>query len=339
MSLSFEKLYSFIDEHHFSMGRIFSKDKQPFLLEIISPAMDTFIVLLDANYPFSVPANKSMLPMTEQSMDHTQEDIDDYIHVTEPFLQSTYSVSHVRAQIGDEYKQHSVRDTIVNQQLVKKKSLFRQLQRLKYSITGMQVGMVLIDPPFIGVLDTDYTITMYICEQLRKTEKHQTMCIVFYFRMFFDTIQYIDHTCSELLTGIHQVLYINQSKHLQKLQTLLSDERLSNVKKQVDEVLSVRQYVQQYTTLLQRADEHIKEKSIQLQSFSDTYSSLHGEMKRNHQYAKISKELESIHETRQELKTQLHQLKSQQNHLLLRIDTILFDTMIMFQKILDGLCK
>jgi hypothetical protein len=99
-----------------------------------------------------------------------------------------------------------------------------------------------------------------------------------------------------------------------------------------------RQYIEQYTNLLQKTILLEKEKFEQLENLQvQKGQNLYDDINYSHSKKRIELELEKIHNTKTSIVDKLIELRSKEEHISLTIDKILFDNAIMMDKVLQNL--
>ena len=99
---------------------------------------------------------------------------------------------------------------------------------------------------------------------------------------------------------------------------------------------SYKACIQKYTDLLAELNkrEEALTKQLRILATADT-SSMHQELKKTHKKQKLNKQYEKLMETRLDCISTIEEIKTKYDHLMLSTDTILFNNIVM----LDKICK
>jgi hypothetical protein len=353
-SLSIEKLQYFTQNNGYEIHKIFVKDSRCFLVELMSiHTIDYILLYIPDKYKFELPPELTTYSVHEVQPNISKtDDIDEYTHISESLVQSSYS--HMEAIISlptdkrsnipmsehldESYKKNVILDDINGNDNITSKNIYRQLRRLKYCIKGMPYKLGIMNAPYIGILNNQDIISMYCCDMLKRKNKQQKLYIVIDFKMFYDKINTVEEECSQIFKGIYTVLNNNQKMHATNIKHIM--DRRDNILNQSTFLQNCKKkyshYIDQYTELLEELYSYEKSKDHnlnQLKSIVNQSNNLHHDMKRSHQKTKIEKEIREMKRTRGELIKTIQDVKTKNENLTLSIDTILFDNIVMLDKI------
>lgn len=356
-SLSIEKLQYFAQNNGFRLGKIFTHNDQCCMVELISiHTINNILLNIPEKYKFQLPPDVRVYAIHRTNNTHQptkNDEIDGYVHVSESVLSNTYSnmesmsVSSssklpMSEHLNETYKTNVIIDDIKGKRKVSQSDMCRQLERLKYCIKGMTHKLALIDSPYIVMLNHEDQVEVYECNTLPKEQ--QKMVVVVQFKMFYDRIESIDEECDQILQGVYKVLDHNQNSHTKNIKTML--QKKQNIIECSEELSKQKQeyhkYIHQYIDLLDELYSHEKNKHHDLMQLSEHVNSktdLRYDMKRTHQKQKIEKEIKKMDKTRTELVKTIEEIKNQHQHLTLTIDTILFDNIVLLDKIFKNFEK
>lgn len=355
-SLSIEKLQYFSRNNGYEIQKIFVKDSKCFLVEMMSMnTLDHVLVYIPDKYKFSISSDLETFTVQEVKVNETStrvDDIDEYTHISESLVQSVYSDMEaivnlptenrkrlsMSEHLDESYKKNVIIDDLHGNDNVIIKDIYRQLRRLKYCIKGMTHKLAILNAPYFGILNNQDTITMYCCDTLKRKNGHQKLYILIDFKMFYDKINTVEQECQQIFKGIYTVLNNNQKLHSKNIKYIM--DRRDNILSQSDFLQNQKkeynQYIEQYLELLEKLYSYQKEKEhklVQIKAFADDSVNMHHDMKRSHQKHKIEKEIRELDNTRKELITATLEIKTKNENLTLCIDTILFDNIVMLDKI------
>lgn len=352
MTLSIEKLQQFTRSNGFQIQRIFTRNGQCFLVEVMSiHTVDYILIHMPEKYRFNISSSSTPthdMQIVNFDEKTSSDDIDDYAHVSEALIESSYSdmesivIPTMRKNklamsdhLNESYKRNIILKDLEGADSIIVKDIYRQLRRLKYCIQGMSHKLAVMTAPYIGVLDHDDTITIYNADTLKRSKKHK-LYIVVDFKMFYDKVNTIEQECSQILDGIYMVLNNNQQLHSKNIKNLMA--RRDNILSQSDFLQKCKRdftdFITKYTDLLNELYSYEKSKAYELEQLrSVETNTMHHDMKRTHQKKTLEKDLQKMQKTKQELVQAIQDVKNKNDNLALSIDTILFDNIVMLDKI------
>lgn len=359
-SLSIEKLQYFVKNNGYEIHKIFTKNSNCFLVELMSVNTIDFILLyIPEKYKFNVPDTIYTYPLVEVSSPDASkktDDINDYIHVSERIIESSYSDMEnivklpvtgrnlaMSEHLNHSYRENVILDDIEGNDDMLKKDIYRQIRRLKYCIKGMPHRIAIMNAQYIGILDTNDNIIMYHSENLqRKSENPKKLYIVIDFKMFYDKINTMEDECSQLLRGIYGVLNNNQKIHAKNITHIMN--KRDNIAEQSCFLQKCKaeymKYIDQYVDLLEELNSYERSKEQELDHLKIVDNdNIHSDMKRSHKKQKIEKEIREMTRTKRELISTVKDVKTKNEHLALSIDTILFDNIVMLNKIFENFAQ
>jgi hypothetical protein len=348
--LSLDKLCDFAHTHHWSVHRIFAQDNRVFLVEFVSTnTTDHILVSIPSKYTFpldSVYPTYSMFTVPLEN-DKVVDDVEDYSSISEALIQESYRDVSVHGHLPEKHAQkmsdhlnESYKHIIISKDVdarakVLYKDMHRQLQRLKYCIEGLPYSIALMDSPHMALLGSKKSIIMFKVDGLKQVPLRELFICVD-LEIFYDKIALIEEECAEILKGVHTVLNNNQKIHTKNVKHIM-DKRTTiltqseHLQQRKDEYT---QYIQKYSDLLRDLNTFHSEKSKLLheEQVADI-STAHGDLKRIHKIQRLEKDLKKMEKTREKINTTLRELKDKNTNLTLTIDSILFDNIVMIDKI------
>jgi hypothetical protein len=348
MTLSLDKLQYFLNVNHFVPRRYFLHEGKCILIECMSTkTLHTFMLNIPSTYDFRVSGEDQMFSLEKVPMNQLTEDLSDFAHATEHVMESHYSSieSHVelpehhkrpmKDHLDDFYKQEVLLKDMTKEDTILIKNLYRQVQRLKYCILGIQHTIALIKSSFVVYLDSDHNIVVYRVKRSIPKET-SSFYVVVNFSIFYDKANVIDSEISRIYRGIWKVLNNNQDKHIRNIQEII--ERRANIFERSERLSQRKQeyleYIEKYVELLKTIDDNEKELNKELEELKMSKDDqIHTDLKRVHYKQKLEKKIYKQQKTKKEVMTILEELHSKNQDLTLTIDTILFDNIIMLDKI------
>lgn len=347
-SLSINKFESYLEHKGFRIRKVFVLDNAFILIEILSMNSGEVIMLsIPAQYYFEDrPTPEKTFVCQPLSVKLTKE-LDDYLTVTENTIYTNYNNTNISGNLprnttlgmdtylDDVYKKAIIVEDVKDNESLTAKTIHRQLHRLKYCIQGAQHKILIQSGPVFGFLDDAYKINLIKCERLNVTETARKIYIVVNLKHFYDKNDLIDHEVSQLYDGIYEILNNNQKVHLKNIHTIIANHTdLVNGASLSVHSSQMTQYIQQYTDLLKELLVYeIEKKNEFVQLGKIDGGNIQAEMKRNHQRNTAEKELKQMIKAKEDLIKNLMKLRQKYSTYTLEVDTILFDNIIMLDKI------
>jgi len=347
MTLSLDKLQYFLNVNHFTPRRYFMADGRCILIECMSQkTLQVFMLSIPSSYDFSMSGVSHVFELENVPVNALTEDLSDFAHATEHIMETHYASvdSHIelpehhkrpmKDHLDDFYKQEVILKNMTKDETITIKNLYRQMQRLKYCILGMQHTLVIIKCNFVIYLTNDHKIIVY---RVRRSIPKETSSfyIAVNFNIFYDKANVIEPEITRIYRGIWKVLNNNQEKHTRNIQEII--ERRGTIVEQSRRLLKRKQdyldYIDKYTTLLENLESNRTSLSKELDELKMADDEIHSDLKRVHYKQKVEKKIHKLDKTKKEVASILEELNTKNQDLTLTIDTILFDNIIMLDKI------
>lgn len=354
MTLSLDKLQYFLNVNHFTPRRYFLFQMKCILIECISTkTLNSFMLSIPSNYDFRITNEEYVYELEKIPVSSLTEDMSDFAHTTEHVMESHYQSIEAHVQLpnhhkrpikdhlDDFYKHEVLLKNMSKEDSILLKDMYRQLQRLKYCILGMQHTIALMKSHYVVYLDTNHDIHVYLVKRIISKET-SSFYVAVDFDIFYDKANIIDTEISSIYKGIWKVLNNNQDKHIRNIQEII--DRKSNILERSEHLSRRKQsylnYIDKYTSLLSRLEDTNTELNKELDELKvSTNNELHTDLKRVHYKQKVEKKIHKLIKTKKEVITILEELHSKNQDLTLTIDTILFDNIIMLDKIFTNFDK
>jgi hypothetical protein len=354
-SLSFQKIESFILGNQFQIERVFTlrKDtrKDVVLIELTSLRnMNKVLVSVPSDCHFSGSITAPVFELSEiMASLSPNDDLQDFASITNTKMKENYDMSlHVpiprdhtismSRHLNDVYKKDIILKDIKEQDAIFIKDTYRQLDRLRYSIQGFSYKLGLLYSNYIGIINPDDTISIYKVDKIPE-DKAKSLYLTVSLPIFYDKIELLQGDSQQIFSGIYQILNNNQHTHSVNIQRIL--EQRENIILHSDRIYKKKQELlelsDKFVRLLQDlsvAEQHTLQELDKLPEFETT--NIHMEMKRANQRRVLQKKLEKIRKTQRQTMETLRDVKHKNEYITLSIDSILFDNIIMLDKIMSN---
>lgn len=307
------------------------------------------LINIPDEYNFMLQTSSHVYNLTKVPYKETQgDDVEDYVFISESKVQESYHdmSSHnylperhklpMSEHLNNTYKHHIVLDEMDSKESIIVKELFRQLKRLRYSVHGIQHKIALFDNPFMGILDKHDGIHIYKIENIPRAKAAKKMVIVVNFRIFYDKVAIIEEETSQIVTSIYSILNNNQKTHTRNIDTIMKNRE--NIILQSNKLLDKKQeyinLLDQHSQLLSELEAYEKNTQHELQQLQiGNADNMHSDMKKTYKKNRLEKKLKGMKKTKTKIIDTMQEIRSKNEHLTLTLDTILFDNIVMLDKI------
>lgn len=222
------------------------------------------------------------------------------------------------------------------------KNLIRQVRRLKFCVQSISYKMVIMYKTYICVLDRDDTIECFLIKHHPNIVSRR-LYVSADLELYYENAERIQQDIQDVEMGINKVLNKNQSTHARNLQTLIKEYK--DITIYSDKILRRKQEYQAYivkfnTLLLQitRSEKTMIEKLYNLdENTEEGYKSVHGDISVVTQKTKIEDELRKITGVKKNIVKNIADIKEKLDNLSLIIDTVMFDGVVMCDRMMRNL--
>lgn len=331
-----------LEKYGFEIQRVFRDVRNNIFLELLCMnTIETILVRISPKYEIQLPPN-----IIEQSIEEIPHPKNTDITLeSETFIENMYSSNELLdnmtnrgKSIVDTYKKQIVVDNEKTQQL-NKLNIIRQLNRLKYCVSGLSYRLGIISNNLLCILNKKEEIVLY--QMKGESPAFEKIYIVVNFGLFYDKISTIEKECSQIITGIYNILNINQNIHTKNVNQMLEQKESISEKSNILKLKKEEyiQYIDKYLELLYQINKSKQDKNFELIQLKKVNHSinLHHDMKRTHQIKKIEKDLSGIEKTRNEIIKIIKELKVKYEKLSIDLDTIMFNNLILLDNILKNI--
>jgi len=347
MTLSMQKLCYFLKLHHFTIQKIFTYESLCYLVEVLTPIHVNSIMIyippefhfepmsLSNVYPLSAPIPVPSTFSSPQNISEYYHEIDIHTHIPKVHK------SGVDKHLEDMYKKNVHMTTTTENDTKVLQNMSKQLDRLKYSISGMPYRWVILYKKYIGMNTFNDTIDIRSVDHYT-SQKHRSLSVMIDLRVFHDKIDSVVSEVNQLVGGLYKVLNGNQSTHLMNIRRLLDSrdscistlERLTNVKQQYID------YINKFSTLLEEINVSEANVELELDIVNRTPSTtIHSDIKKNHQKSKLEASHMRLTKTKDKITAALQDMRIKNNDTTLLVDNLLFENIIMLDELFQNMTR
>jgi hypothetical protein len=232
------------------------------------------------------------------------------------------------------------------------KNIYKQTKRLKYCIRGVQHKLCIKQQGYMTVLDDGDNIVGFSVERVEEVRgenysprrlntldadgDERCLYIVINFKIFHDKVKNIETEVNRILSSVYDILNSNHQTHAINIKKILQDnnEILQHSQEIYQNKLDYQGYLNKYRTHLSgvlKEEEIIKE---ELEALVNQSKNLKQQVKNSQAIKKSQKRLEELEQVKNELVETILELKKNHENVILKTDMILFDNLVMLDKII-----
>jgi hypothetical protein len=355
MPLSTEKLVKLLYNKNFIIRTYYKLYGVCAFVEIFSQdTMSSYMMYIPSKYEFEIPddienvydlkvINIDKFNDSEVSDEYAGSPDIDKLEKTyeEVNIEDDYNIGdNIISKLEEKYKQPiQLREEFSTSKNIIK-SLYRQLNRLKFCVSNLKYKLSIFYKNYFCVLHIDDTIECFSIEDYVKNNSYFQILVQIDLELFYENMKTITNDLVQVKSGVQKILDKNHQNHTLIIQNML--EKKSDINQLSNSLFNkkniYRQYIEQYTNLLQKTIDLEQEKIQQLENLkAQRGQNLYDDINYSHYKKRIELEYEKIHNTKSNIIDKLIEWRSKEEHTSLIIDKILFDNAIMMDKVLQNL--
>lgn len=358
MSLSINKLETLLAANGFVPIKYFIINSYCAYIETISiKNASTFIMSIPSKYKFKLKEGDNVYKLRYIEIETGTNTADEYAGVPDSFeLEKSYTEvelkqhllrkkeneeGNISGHLEEGYKRPvSIKD--MNKDDMKDiRNLIRQIRRLKLCVQSISYKIMIMYKTYMCVLDRDDTIECFMIKHHPKIPSRR-LYVTCDLELYYENTERIQQDIVDVLNGINQVLNRNQATHAKNLQTLISEYQNINVHS--DKVLRKKKeyqlYILKFNGLLLRitnSEKTLIEKIYKIDNNNESIKGMQGDMSIIQQKAKLEGELIKISDVKKNIAKNMNDIREKLDNLSLIMDTVMFDDIIMCDRMLRNL--
>lgn len=332
--LHLNKLISFSSNNGFLVQTLFTVNQTCCFIELVDlNSVHRILISVPDKYQLS-NLNNSAIPVIEFQPYERNEPLTASLLAKQTYTLDSLALNTelpLRDQLNSVYDSHVILHNVQNEEALRFDALLEQWQRLSLCVKGMTYSIALLHAPFLlDSLEKSYKAETTL------TFTEQRIYIVVDLETFYDKIKGVQTDCEQIVSGIETILVSNHRKHTKNMSLFVSRkasiiEQVSRIQPQNEEYIK---YINEFIPLLQQLIETRQEKTNELEKLNRMVSvNIHHDMKRSHQKRVLEKEIEDMNVLQHKLISTIDDLRTKQQHLLLRVDKITFENLVLLDQL------
>jgi hypothetical protein len=328
MSISIEKLTKYIDKCNFYINTYYSIKGHCVYIDVVSKANGN-------NYLLYIPSKYRIRSSNVKSFELKQ--ISDIVNTKDVTLEYGSDKNHKfdemynmvdmnkedmdEAMLSNNYKRNLKIEDVKSRSNEEVKSIYRQMNRFKYAVENLRYKLSILYNSYICVLNRNNDIIYYYIKNRNKSDNKKSLIVCFDLEMLYDKNYIIHNELSDVKTNIEQLLLKNYNLNLNITSRM--------VQKNID-LDAIKSMVEQKKNRLEIDYNELK---TTLSTIVVKENMIRDNIKNEGQTPEYSVRLKDILREKGARIIEMINMISKRDDLILRCDSILFDNIIMFDKI------
>lgn len=350
MSLSIEKLIKLMVKAGFLPRKFFKLYGVCVFIEVaIIKNMEIFYLYIPSKYEFEI----KNLPNTYKLEIIKLEENEDKDYLNSEDKEKNYDEIDIdeniekgaEDKIVDKYKREILLKDFKN-----KKELFsltRQLNRFKYSVQVIPYKILIQRQSYISVINRDNSVENFYIKKFNGSEKKQ-LFILTNLEIFYEYLENIDKLIQNITNvkkDLFKILDKNHLSHSKNLDEIINKQfDMQSLSENIlEEKNKLENHIYMFEKLMLNTQDIENKLNKKLEDLNNVrtkdikYQNINGDIRFSHEKKKLEEEIEKIVNIKQEISKNLISVRILLDDLTLMVDELLFDNIIMFDKIRNNL--
>ncbi len=333
MSISLLKLSKLLDRCNFYINHYFSIKSKCIFIELVSKdSGSTYLMYIPSKYEVDTRGEKAAYELKEINDISTSSDVTfeyGYDNNHKDF-EEMYSMMELEDKVSEgvlnnNYKKNIEINDVKSKNNENVKSIYRQMKRFKYSVENLKYKLAVMYNSYICCVARNNDVDFYYIKNFPKSSDQKRLIVCFDLEILYNK-HYVIHTeLSEVKSNIEKLLLKNYDINVQYTTRLLKNN--INISKITEIISNKRQKLnlkyEEYMILLGSTVQ--KEKIVR--------DDINNNGRNNHNLI----QLKDILSTKSKVLIDMIEMIEKRDNFILLCDNILFDNIIMFDKISKNL--
>ena len=319
-SLSIRKLFKFIESCKFYSQNFFTIDGLCTFVKIVSKVnYHSYMLYIPSKYNIEIQSFKSH-SLKQISNPNNPNDItleygyDKDNKVRENLYQDHGSHKEINeTNLIDNYKTEININNVKSKEHEDVKCMFRQMKRFKYSVENLEYKLVIMWKWYLCVVHRDNEVSCYFIKNFKPQDHQKQMLVCTDLEILFNKNVSIHSELFQVKRGIEQIINKNYNINIDYISSL--------VKSSIN--------IQHIHTLFTKKHSLIMKDKQEIESLLTQIDVKEKELKEQNKH----ENLRNVYKVKDSLIVKLNAVLNRRSHLILVFDKILFDNIIMLDKI------
>ena len=361
MSLSINKLEKILKSNKLIPQKFYKLYGVCAFIQVFSVTnADQFMIYIPSKYEFNIDNKNNVYKIKPISLDENDKDKDE--------IADEYAKSPDRLELEKKYEEIELEEDIepkkhdkeeISDRLVNNykrpinlkevemgykvdiKCIFRQLKRFKFCVQNLKYKLIIKYKCYLCVLHLDDSLECFLIKNCKEIDDRELL-VMMDLEVFFEKMNTINDDINQIRDGLQKILNKNQIIHSRSLLNILEKnkdflEYYHNIEIQKNKYLCKISKFEELIEKLNSIDDNVNKKLAILDKQKKSDPTLQGDIQYSHQKSKIDKEMMDLDNTREEIIETISLLRNKLSNITLTIDKIIFDNIVMIDKIFDNL--
>jgi uncharacterized protein (UPF0335 family) len=352
MTLSLKKLEEILSSRGFIIKKLFViKGECVYIMLLNINNGDVCMLYIPSKYRILEDDRQNTYDIESIDVDVEGNIADDYSKQPENIeLEMEYDEIELERKADmEEYLENKYNNPIELDKISKKnlsviKDGFRQLKRLRFCVKNLKYKLCIISKNYLCCIKRDNRFDGYLIKNYENNIKEYYISIDL--ETLYNKIDRLSEDIQTIKQNISEILNKNQSKHNNNLMKMIVKVKdIMNIPEQLYlKKIKYKEYLEKLENLLEKTNESGKNISNKILSLKDKYSDvgikgLYNDLESSRRLSSYENELRKITETKQEIIKNIIRVKEKYEELLLKVDSVFFDTSVMIDTIIKNLSK
>lgn len=343
MPLSLIKLQEFIRSKNFEINKYFVLDGYLFFMELFCKKnAETFLLYIPSKYVIEVKKDKTRQDFFELKnidIETIKNIVDDYAQ--QPNIESLYNsnVAIIPDQDIEQHLENNYRKEIKISQISENdnqilKSLYRQINRLKYSVQNIPYKLSIFFKNYFLPIRRDDSIDIFFIKKFdNQNNYNKKIMVIVDLETLYEKDEFLFNDVKTVKESIYNVLEKNQSSHIKMFEKIID-----NKKNVINLPFKVGQKNRSYDFLINKLELMLIKSNNREQKIRDNLIKINDSISKNinndilkiHEKTTFHKDLKDIIDIKNEIISTINILREKKENTILIIDKIMFDNTVMF---------
>ena len=364
MGFSIEKLIKLLSTRNFVCKKFYKINGRCAFVEVLSMnTADTFLLRIPRKYDFNVNQYASYkLKHIILDKEDEEEILNEYagepdlsklekdyesIELDSEFNKKDFG--DIKNRLEEHYKRSIHLRDLDSADSLDVKCVFRQIRRLRYCVQNLRYKIVIFYKKYVCIVHSDDKIECFYIKKMDRNEMEgetRKVLVVVDLTLLYENMDIVHSDIIQIKEGIKKILDKNHRGHAKSLHYMM--EKKSDIIKITDMLYnkkeSIRKYIDSFKKLLEDMNQKEQKISEQIESLNhkrekemNDSRGLKYDIQYSHHIKLLTDELSELHTVKENIVSQITDLKNQEENLSLIVDKILFDNTVMLDKIFKNL--
>jgi len=352
MTLSLKKLEELLSTRGFIIKKLFViKGECVYIMLININNGDTCMLYVPSKYRILEDDRQNTYDIEPIDIDNEGNIADEYSKQPENYeMETQYEEielerkANIEEYLENRYNNPIELDKVSKKNLATVKDSLRQLKRLRFCVKNLKYKLCIVNKNYLCCIRRDNTLNAFSIKNYENTNKEYYISIDL--ETLYNKVDRLSEDIQTIKNNISEILNKNQSKHNNNLiKIIVKVKEIMNIPEELyNKKIKYKEYLDKLESLLEKSNESGKNITNKIITIKDKYSDvgikgLYNDLESSRKLSVYESDLRKILETKQDIVKNIIKVKEKYEELLLKVDSIFFDTSVMIDTIIKNLSK